>query len=92
MKMDIHEKQFTSDVVAKAAGCVEGTLRQWRNRHGFLSETLTGGMEVKYFYWAFVPIMIAIVLHDAKRMLIDPVPAARSEAAPVPGNPAGAYS
>jgi prepilin-type processing-associated H-X9-DG protein len=49
MKMDIHEKQFTSDVVAKAAGCVEGTLRQWRNRHSFLSETLTGGMEVKYF-------------------------------------------
>jgi prepilin-type processing-associated H-X9-DG protein len=49
MKMDIHEKQFTSDVVAKAAGCVEGTLRQWRNRHGFLSETFTGGMEVKYF-------------------------------------------
>lgn len=61
---------------------------------GYLIGFATGGMEVKYFYWAFVPIMIAIVLHDAKRMLIDPVPAPRSdaEAAPVPGNPAGAYS
>jgi len=36
----------------------------------------TGGMEVRFFFWSFVPIMIAIVLHDAKRMLIDPIPPA----------------
>lgn len=63
---------------------------------GYLIGFATSGMEVKYFYWAFVPVMIAIVLHDAKRMLIDPVPAQvprpNAEAAPVPGSTAGAYS
>jgi phosphatidylglycerophosphate synthase len=39
---------------------------------GYLIGFATGGMEVRYFYWAFVPIMLVIVLHDAKRMLIDP--------------------
>ena len=34
----------------------------------------TGGMEVTYFYWLFVPLMAVIVIYDAKRMLIDPVP------------------
>jgi phosphatidylglycerophosphate synthase len=34
----------------------------------------TSGMEVELFYWVFVPLMIVIVLHDAKRMLIDPIP------------------
>jgi phosphatidylglycerophosphate synthase len=33
----------------------------------------TGGMEVPLFYWAFVPLMLAIVAHDAKRMLLDPI-------------------
>ena len=42
---------------------------------GYLIGFATSGMEVRYFYWAFVPVMIVIVLHDAKRMLIDPVPA-----------------
>jgi phosphatidylglycerophosphate synthase len=58
---------------------------------GYLIGFATGGMEVTYFYWAFVPVMLVIVLHDAKRMLIDPMPmpAQRSGAAPVP---AGAYS
>ncbi|HEY0482740.1 MAG TPA: CDP-alcohol phosphatidyltransferase family protein [Kofleriaceae bacterium] len=41
---------------------------------GYLIGFATAGMEVRYFYWAFVPVMIVIVLHDAKRMLIDPVP------------------
>lgn len=63
---------------------------------GYLIGFATSGMEVTYFYWAFVPIMIAIVLHDAKRMLIDPIPgpvAAASPApaaGPVPGGLAGA--
>ena len=33
----------------------------------------TAGMEVTFFFWAFVPVMLVIVLHDAKRMLVDPV-------------------
>ncbi|HEU4729850.1 MAG TPA: CDP-alcohol phosphatidyltransferase family protein [Kofleriaceae bacterium] len=43
---------------------------------GYLIGFATGGMEVTLFYWAFVPIMLVIVLHDAKRMLIDAVPGA----------------
>jgi phosphatidylglycerophosphate synthase len=42
---------------------------------GYLIGFATAGMEVDYFYWAFVPVMLVIVLHDAKRMLLDPVPA-----------------
>ncbi|HEX4423354.1 MAG TPA: CDP-alcohol phosphatidyltransferase family protein [Kofleriaceae bacterium] len=41
----------------------------------FLIGFATSGMEVTYFYWAFVPVMLVIVLHDAKRMLVDPIPA-----------------
>jgi phosphatidylglycerophosphate synthase len=51
---------------------------------GYLIGFATGRMEVGFFYWAFVPVMIVIVLHDAKRMLIDPIPA--------PGEPARASS
>jgi len=36
----------------------------------------TAGMQVQFFFWAFVPLMLVTVAHDAKRMLIDPVPAA----------------
>lgn len=43
---------------------------------GYLIGFATGGMEVTFFYWAFVPIMAVIVLHDAKRMLFDAVPGA----------------
>jgi phosphatidylglycerophosphate synthase len=43
---------------------------------GYLIGFATGGMEVKYFYWAFVPLMTVIVLYDTKRMLIDPIPRA----------------
>jgi len=38
----------------------------------------TSGMEVKFFYWTFAPIMIITVLYDAKRMLIDPIAPARA--------------
>lgn len=41
---------------------------------GYLIGFATGGMEVRFFYWSFVPIMLVIVLYDAKRMLVDPVP------------------
>jgi phosphatidylglycerophosphate synthase len=46
---------------------------------GYLIGFATSGMEVAYFYWAFVPLMIVIVLHDARRMLLDPLPG------PLPG-------
>ncbi|MCA9688211.1 MAG: CDP-alcohol phosphatidyltransferase family protein [Myxococcales bacterium] len=36
----------------------------------------TGGMEVAFFYWAFVVIYVLVIAHDAKRMLIDPIPPA----------------
>ena len=41
---------------------------------GYLIGFATGNFEVSFFYWAFVPIVTVIVLHDAKRMLVDPVP------------------
>jgi phosphatidylglycerophosphate synthase len=50
---------------------------------GYLIGFATSGMEVPYFYWAFVPIMLVTVVHDAKRMLVDPVPGAVP--GPVPG-------
>ena len=40
---------------------------------GYLLMFATSGMEVAYFYWTFVPILLVIVLRDAKRMLLDPV-------------------
>jgi len=52
---------------------------------GYLIGFATGEMEVGFFYWAFVPIMLVIVVHDAKRMLIDPVPGARPEVGPAAG-------
>jgi phosphatidylglycerophosphate synthase len=42
---------------------------------GYLIGFATSGMEVNFFYWALVPVMLVIVVHDAKRMLVDPVPA-----------------
>jgi phosphatidylglycerophosphate synthase len=44
---------------------------------GYAIGFATGGMEVRFFYWALVPVMLVIVLHDAKRMLLDPPPEAR---------------
>jgi phosphatidylglycerophosphate synthase len=43
---------------------------------GYLIGFGTGGMEVTFFYWAFVPVMFVIVAHDARRMLVDPIPEA----------------
>ena len=41
----------------------------------FLIGFAVGGYEVVYFYWIFVAIMALVVLHDAKRMVVDPPPA-----------------
>lgn len=43
---------------------------------GYLVGFATSGMEVEFYYWAFVPLQLVIILHDAKRMLIDAVPGA----------------
>jgi phosphatidylglycerophosphate synthase len=42
---------------------------------GYLIGFATAGMEVQYFYWAAVPVIGVVVAHDAKRMLLDPIPA-----------------
>jgi len=34
----------------------------------------TGGMEVEFFYWCYPPLMLLTLVHDAKRMLVDPIP------------------
>ncbi len=40
---------------------------------GYLIGFATGGMEVTFYYWLFLPVMGAVLLHDTKRMLVDPV-------------------
>ena len=40
----------------------------------FLIGFATGRMEVDYYYWGFVPVFAIVVLHDARRMLLDTVP------------------
>ncbi|HEY4238507.1 MAG TPA: CDP-alcohol phosphatidyltransferase family protein [Kofleriaceae bacterium] len=45
---------------------------------GYLIGFATSGFEVDFYYWAFIPIMAVIVAHDAKRMLVDPIPGAIS--------------
>ncbi len=40
---------------------------------GYLIGFATGGMEVTFYYWLFLPVMGITLLHDAKRMLVDPV-------------------
>jgi phosphatidylglycerophosphate synthase len=42
---------------------------------GYLVGFATSGYEVTFFYWLFVPVLALILAHDAKRMLLDPVPA-----------------
>lgn len=43
---------------------------------GYLIGFATADMEVSFYFWLFVPLMLVIVIHDAKRMLIDAVPGA----------------
>lgn len=43
---------------------------------GYLIGFATAGFEVTFFYWLFLPVMIAILVYDTKRMLIDPIPEA----------------
>ena len=36
----------------------------------------TARYEVEYFFWVFAALMVVVMVHDTKRMLIDPIPAA----------------
>ena len=40
----------------------------------FLIGFATGAMETWFYYWFFLPIFLLSLIHDAKRMLLDPVP------------------
>lgn len=42
----------------------------------FLVGFATGGVAVNFMFWMYVPLNIIVMLHDTKRMLIDPVPPA----------------
>ena len=42
----------------------------------FLIGFAIAGYMVTYFYWVFLGLLVVVVVHDTKRMLIDPVPAA----------------
>jgi len=43
---------------------------------GYLVGFATAQFEVTFYYWLFVPLMTIILVHDTKRMLIDPIPPA----------------
>jgi phosphatidylglycerophosphate synthase len=45
---------------------------------GYLIGFATGGFEVEFFYWLFLPVMAIILAYDTKRMLVDPIPEAAS--------------
>jgi len=47
----------------------------------FLLGFATGGVEPEFMFWMYVPFNIIVLAHDAKRMLIDPLPAPSVEAA-----------
>ncbi len=52
----------------------------------------TLGFQVDYFFWTFTALMVVVVIHDAKRLALDPVPAAAPLAAPELDDDVGASS
>ncbi|MEO8705755.1 MAG: CDP-alcohol phosphatidyltransferase family protein [Kofleriaceae bacterium] len=40
----------------------------------FMIGFATAGMQVDFYYWGFVPVFAIVVIHDARRMLVDEVP------------------
>jgi phosphatidylglycerophosphate synthase len=48
---------------------------------GYLIGFATSGYEVTYFFWLFPVCMVVVVAHDAKRMLLDPLPVMAEAAA-----------
>jgi phosphatidylglycerophosphate synthase len=46
----------------------------------FMIGMATSGFSVEYMFWGYVPINVIVILYDAKRMLIDPMPPAPAKA------------
>ena len=44
----------------------------------FMIGMATAGFSVEYMFWGYVPFNAVVVLYDAKRMLIDPIPPAKA--------------
>jgi cardiolipin synthase len=42
----------------------------------FLVGFATGGVAVSFMFWMYVPLNIIVMVHDTKRMLVDPIPPA----------------
>ncbi len=42
----------------------------------FMIGFATGDLSVDFYYWGFLPLFALVVLHDAKRMLVDGIPGA----------------
>lgn len=40
----------------------------------FMIGMATSGFEVQYMFWGYVPFNAVVILYDAKRMLVDPIP------------------
>ncbi len=55
----------------------------------FLGGFGTLGFGVDYFYWTFTGMLFVVVVHDAKRMALDPVPPAKVTATEDERDPAG---
>lgn len=44
----------------------------------------TSGLEVAFFFWTFTGLMAVVLIHDAKRMVLDPVPPPQAHPDDVP--------
>ena len=42
---------------------------------GYLIGIACAGFSVDFFFWPYASLMVIVLVHDAKRMLVDPVPA-----------------
>lgn len=41
----------------------------------YLAAFAVAGFEVAWFYWTFTALLVIVLAHDAKRLLVDPIPA-----------------
>ena len=41
----------------------------------YLAGFALAGYQVAWFYWTFTALMVIVMIHDAKRLLVDPIPA-----------------
>lgn len=55
----------------------------------YLTPLAVLGWSVSYYFWAFALINVVVVIHDAKRMLVDPVPAEPEQGDALPAGAIG---